>query len=68
MQFILTFFGIIRRLLVRFGPLVAVEVALPGGTLLAVALYLHRRRKTVVRPDSLRPGMAAKALTGTTSI
>ena len=27
----------------KFGPYVAVELFVPGGTLLAVALYLYRR-------------------------
>jgi hypothetical protein len=32
-----------RRLLPRFGPYVLVEIMLPGGTLLALLLYLYQR-------------------------
>jgi hypothetical protein len=33
----------LRRLLPRIGPYVLVELVLPGGTLLALLLYLYRR-------------------------
>jgi hypothetical protein len=33
-----------RRLALKIGPYVAVELLLPGGTLLALALYWYRRR------------------------
>ena len=31
----------------RFGPLLAIEILLPGGTLIALLLYLARHRKFV---------------------
>jgi hypothetical protein len=31
----------------KFGPYLAVELLLPGGTLIAIALYLCRRKKMV---------------------
>jgi hypothetical protein len=36
---------VLRRWLLRIGPYVVVEVVLPGGTLLALSLYLYRRRQ-----------------------
>jgi hypothetical protein len=36
--------GLLRRLLPRLGPYAVVEIVLPGGTLLALLLYLYRRR------------------------
>jgi hypothetical protein len=33
-----------RRVAARMGPYVAVELLLPGGTLLALLLYWYRRR------------------------
>ncbi len=34
----------LRRLVPRMGPYVLVELVLPGGTLIALLLYLYRRR------------------------
>jgi hypothetical protein len=30
----------------KFGPYLAVELLLPGGTLIALALYLYRNRRS----------------------
>jgi hypothetical protein len=35
----------LRRLLARVGPYVLIELLLPGGTLVALLLYLHSRRE-----------------------
>ena len=35
----------LRRLARRFGPYLLVEAAMPGGTLLALLLYLYRTRR-----------------------
>ena len=40
---------LLRRWLPRFGPYVLVEIALPGGTLLALLLYLYRRKNSSIR-------------------
>ena len=34
----------LRRLMARIGPYVVVEIVLPGGTLIALLLYLYCRR------------------------
>lgn len=36
--------AMLRRVSARIGPYVAVELLLPGGTLLALLLYLYRRQ------------------------
>jgi hypothetical protein len=38
----------LRRLVPRMGPYVLVELLLPGGTLIALLLYLYRRRTAAV--------------------
>jgi hypothetical protein len=48
---------ILRRLLSRIGPYLIVEIVLPGGTLLALLLYLYRRRKVSIRQPLLRSAM-----------
>jgi hypothetical protein len=35
-------------------PYLVLEIVLPGGTLLAVLLYLYRRRKTIFEAMSIR--------------
>ena len=42
----------LRRLLSRLGPYALLEIALPGGTLLALLLYLYRRRNSSVGRSS----------------
>ena len=49
---------VLRRVLPRLfraaGPYLAIEILLPGGTLLALALYLYRQRKSFFGPMSIR--------------
>jgi hypothetical protein len=52
-----------RRWLPRLGPYVLVEIALPGGTLLALLLYLYRRRNSSIRGVlPLRAAMASSSI------
>lgn len=44
MEIIIFGLEILRRLLLRIGPYTVVEIFLPGGTLLALLIYLYRRR------------------------
>lgn len=44
MEILIVGLDILRRVLSRIGPYLFVEILLPGGTLLALALYLYRRR------------------------
>lgn len=41
----------LRRLLPKIGPYLLVEIALPGGTLLALLLYLYRRAGAGIAPS-----------------
>jgi hypothetical protein len=43
MEFIIAIFEIVRRLARDMGPYLLVEIVLPGGSLLALALFLYRR-------------------------
>jgi len=43
---------VLRRLARLFGPYVMVEILLPGGTMVALLLYLYRRRSAI--RDALR--------------
>ena len=36
----------VRRIVRRFGPYLLLELLLPGGTILALTLYLYRRRQS----------------------
>jgi hypothetical protein len=37
----------------KLGPYVLIEIVLPGGTMLALLLFLYRRRKTTLAPTAL---------------
>jgi hypothetical protein len=45
MEIVVVALEILRRWLPRIGPYIVVEVVLPGGTLLALCLYLYQRRQ-----------------------
>ena len=44
MEIVFVGLELLRRMLSKVGPYLAVEVVLPGGTLLALLLYLYRRQ------------------------
>jgi hypothetical protein len=50
---------LLRRLLPRIGPYAIVEIVLPGGTLIALLVYLCRRRaqKPAMPMSIWRPAM-----------
>jgi hypothetical protein len=58
MQIVTSWFGILRRIGQEAGPYLMLEMLLPGGTLLALLLFLYRRRNlypqrsTTVRSQS----------------
>ena len=51
MEIVMLILEIVRRLLQKAGPYLAIEMILPGGTLMALALYLYRHRKIFFRRD-----------------
>ena len=46
MQFVLRSVGVTWELARRLGPYLMLEILLPGGTLLALLLFLYRRRQS----------------------
>ena len=59
MEVLIIGLALLRRWLPRLGPYVLVEIALPGGTLLALLLYLYRRRNSSI--GEVLPRRAAMA-------
>lgn len=51
MEMLIIGLEMLRRLLPRIGPYVLVEIVLPGGTLLALLLYLYQRWNPSIRRD-----------------
>jgi len=47
MEIVIAIIEIVRRLARGMGPYLLVEILLPGGSLLALALFLYRRRDAV---------------------
>ena len=45
MQIVISRLGMMRRFGQKLGPYLMLEILLPGGTLLALLLFLYRRRK-----------------------
>ena len=45
MQIVISWLGILRRVGQKAGPYLMLEMLLPGGTLLALLLFLWQRRK-----------------------
>lgn len=46
MHIAMSWLGILRRVAQKAGPYLLVEMLMPGGTLLALLLFLYRRRKS----------------------
>jgi hypothetical protein len=58
MQAVISSLAMLRRWGQALGPYLVLEILLPGGTLLALLLFLYRRRSTVLSPafEAVRPG------------
>ena len=59
MQSVISWLGILRRVGQKAGPYLVLEILLPGGTLLALLLFLYRRRKADAGGDARRAVVAA---------
>jgi len=44
MQIVMSWLGILRKIGQKAGPYLLLEILMPGGTLLALLLFLYRRR------------------------
>ena len=53
MEIVILAVEVLRRMLQKAGPYLMVEILLPGGTLLALALLLYRHRKSISMPSRL---------------
>ena len=58
MQIVISSLGMLRRIGQNWGPYLMLEILLPGGTLLALLLFLYRRRKLNTRSDAPRTAVA----------
>jgi len=56
METVVVVLDLLRRLVQRAGPYLLVEIILPGGTLIALLLFLYRRYARVT-PSSYTPAI-----------
>jgi len=54
MRTVTSWLGILRRVGQKAGPYLILEMLLPGGTLMALLLFLYRRRKAGIGGDAWR--------------
>ena len=65
MQRVMDHLETLRRYGQRLGPYLMLEILLPGGTLLALLLFLYRRRRPDIGRDAQRAAQAVlRALAG----
>ena len=57
MQTVMRSLGTLRRFVETLGPYLLLELLLPGGTLVAVSIFLYQRRKSHVGNETLRTAM-----------
>jgi hypothetical protein len=53
MEIVIALIEIVRRLMRGAGPYLLMEILLPGGSLLAVALFVYRRRESFLSALSI---------------
>ena len=58
MEIVMNRLGILRRLAQKLGPYLMLEMLLPGGTLLALLLFLYQRRKLNIGSVAQRTALA----------
>lgn len=64
MQTVLSSLGILRRFGQSVGPYLMLEILLPGGTLLALLLFLYRHSKLNTRIDAPRTAVTLTRVLG----
>jgi hypothetical protein len=64
MQTVLSSLGILRRFWQNAGPYLMLEIVLPGGTLLALLLFLYRHSKLDRRIDAPRTAVTLRRVLG----
>jgi hypothetical protein len=58
MQRLMRHLGFVRRLVQTFGPYLLVEILLPGGSLIAVALFIYQQKRLPFGRELLTPAIA----------
>jgi hypothetical protein len=64
MQTVLSFLGILRRFGQNAGPYLMLEILLPGGTLLALLLFLYRHVRLDTGIDAPRTAVTLTRVLG----
>ena len=65
MRIVISWLEILRKVGQKTGPYLMLEILLPGGTLLALLLFLYRRRRPDIGRDAQRAiQVALRALAG----
>ena len=62
MEIVMIGVEILRRAFCRCGPYLFVEIVMPGGTLLALLIYLYRRQAVRKEPATLSISPVVKRL------
>ena len=58
MQWLTRHLGLVRKLVQTFGPYLLVEILLPGGSLIALALFVYQQKRLPFGRDFLAPALA----------
>ena len=59
MQWVIRSWAMLRRVGVQVGPYLMVEILLPGGSLMALLLFLYRRRRAQGASDATQTMLAS---------
>jgi hypothetical protein len=57
MQWLMRHLGFVRRLVQTFGPYLIVEILLPGGSLIALALFIYQQKRLPFGRELLEPAL-----------
>jgi len=57
MQWLLRHLGLVRKLAQTLGPYLLVEILLPGGSLIALALFVYRQKQLPFGRELLEPAL-----------
>jgi hypothetical protein len=58
MEWVIRRWGLLRRLVQTFGPYLIVEIVFPGGSLIALALFVYQQKRLPFGRDLLAPALA----------
>jgi hypothetical protein len=58
MQWLTRYLGFVRKLVQTFGPYLLVEILLPGGSLIALALFVYQQQRLPFAREVLTPAIA----------